>query len=88
MEKNLTEFYQKLEEMTDNNFHGIAREFIAKTFELDYYEKIFKNINSIHDTMGGMDCNLLKFREETLKNMLATIGDKNKWIAKEIHDRL
>ena len=50
MQTKKQEFLKQLEKLTDANNHTEARLLIAKYFDLDYYSKIFKGIESICDS--------------------------------------
>ncbi len=63
----------KIAELTDDNLHGEALQYIAKITHLDWYETIFKHINKLHDIEGSMPQDLRAYRSRHRDAMFSYI---------------
>lgn len=71
-----TQFLEKIESLTNNNAHTIARIEIAKHYELEKFEQLFHSINRIHELTGSMPYDIMKYRESITGQMLDEVERK------------
>ena len=89
MQTKKQEFLKQLEKLTDANNHTEARLLIAKYFDLDYYSKIFKGIESICEAYGSLPSENNTFRNRMTNNMLLHISSVYGFeISQEIKSKL
>lgn len=63
----------KIEQLTDDNMHGEALEYIAKITELQEKQSIFKAINTLHNIEGSMPTDLRAYRTRHRDEMFEII---------------
>jgi hypothetical protein len=63
----------KIAELTDDNQHGEALQYIAKITHLDYYVRIFKSVNALHNIEGSMPEDLRAYRSRHRDAMFSYI---------------
>ena len=64
-----------LAQMTSDNRHGQARQFIADHFKyLKQFAKLFKLVNKIHDLEGSIPKHIFEYRNELTKDMFKFIS--------------
>lgn len=62
--KTIKDLCTEIENLTDNNAHTNAKLVVAEFFKYEHFTKIFKAINTIHDTEGHLPGEICAYRRE------------------------
>jgi hypothetical protein len=77
---------KEIKDMTRNNAHGDAVEYLAKSMGYKKYEKILNLVNQIHKLEGSMRPALIQYRNSILDEILSEIKKHDHEGYKKIHD--